>query len=69
MKKILLVLGVVGMLSCQTVCYAEPEPLTTEVSQLSMLDDYGILEYMFIGKSLLVVPDTLYAKPISLILI
>ena len=52
MKKILLVLGVVGMLSCQTVCYAEPEPLTTEVSQLSMLDDYGILEYMFIGKSL-----------------
>ena len=52
MKKILLVLGVVGMLSCQTVCYAEPEPLTAEVSQLSMLDDYGILEYMFIGKSL-----------------
>lgn len=40
------------MLSCQTVCYAAPEPLTTEVRQLSMLDDYGILEYMFIGKSL-----------------
>lgn len=40
------------MLSCQTVCYAAPEPLTTEVSLLSMLDDYGILEYMFIGKSL-----------------
>ena len=52
MKKILLVLGVVGMLSCQTVCYAAPEPLTTEVSLLSMLDDYDILEYMFIGKSL-----------------
>lgn len=52
MKKILLVLGVAGMLSCQTVCYAAPEPLTTEVRQLSMLDDYGILEYMFIGKSL-----------------
>ena len=40
------------MLSCQTVCYAAPEQLTTEVRQLSMLDDYGILEYMFIGKSL-----------------
>lgn len=52
MKKILLVLGVVGMLSCQTVCYAAPEPLTAEVSLLSMLDDYDILEYMFIGKSL-----------------
>ena len=52
MKKMLLVLGVVGMLGCQTVCYAEPEPLTEEVSMLSMLDDYGILEYMFIGKSL-----------------
>lgn len=52
MKKILLVLGVVGMLGCETVCYAAPEPLTAEVSLLSMLDDYDILEYMFIGKSL-----------------
>ena len=40
------------MLSCQTVCYAAPEPLTAEVSLLSMLEDYDILEYMFIGKSL-----------------
>lgn len=56
MKKILLVLGVVGMLGCQTVCYAESEPLEEEVleevSLLSTLDDYEILEYMFIGKSL-----------------
>ena len=52
MKKILLALGVVGMLGCETVCYAAPEPLTAEVSLLSMLDDYDILEYMFIGKSL-----------------
>ena len=52
MKKILLVLGVIGMLGCETVCYAAPEPLTAEVSLLSMLDDYDILEYMFIGKSL-----------------
>ena len=40
------------MLGCETVCYAAPEPLTAEVSLLSMLDDYDILEYMFIGKSL-----------------
>lgn len=52
MKKILLVLGVIGMLGCETVCYAAPEPLTAEVSLLSKLDDYDILEYMFIGKSL-----------------
>ena len=52
MKKILLVLGVIGILGCETVCYAAPEPLTAEVSLLSMLDDYDILEYMFIGKSL-----------------
>ena len=52
MKKILLVLGVIGMLGYETVCYAAPEPLTAEVSLLSKLDDYDILEYMFIGKSL-----------------
>ena len=40
------------MLGCETVCYAAPEPLTAEVSLLSKLDDYDILEYMFIGKSL-----------------
>ena len=52
MKKILLVLGVVSVLGSQTVCYAAPEPLTTEIILLSMSDDYDILEYMSIGKSL-----------------
>lgn len=52
MKKILLVLGIFGMIGCRTVCYAAPEPLTAEISLLSTLDDYDILEYMFIGKSL-----------------
>ena len=52
MKKKLVILGIAGMLGCQTVCYAAPEPLYVEISLLSMLDDYGILECMFIGKSL-----------------